>query len=129
MDAIVRNVLVGSVIASSLGAIVMCLLVLRYSFAPPSDEPARARHRRIFVTRLGHAFAGACFAATAALTMVALALDPGARGERGQGPDLQGLATRVGAIETMVRETATAVTRSLGRVDHPESRRASSWTP
>lgn len=129
MDVIARNVLLGSVVASSLGAIVMCILVFRYSFAPPSDEPSQARHQRIFVTRLGHAFASVCFATTAVLAIVGLALQPATNAERAQASDLHALTTRVGRVETIVRETSTAVTKMLDRVGGLERRRASQWSP
>lgn len=60
------------ILTSALGAFVLCLLVIRYGFTPAEDEPPPARHRRFFVTRLGHAAGAVCFAITAALAGVAL---------------------------------------------------------
>jgi len=68
--------LVACILASALGALVMCLLVLRYGFTPVSDtDPERADHQ-LLVTRLGHATAGVCFVTTAILTAVVLAKTP-----------------------------------------------------
>ena len=68
--------LVVCILASALGALVMCLLVLRYGFIPiPETNPARA-DRDLLVTRLGHAFAGVCFAASAILAVVYIARAP-----------------------------------------------------
>jgi hypothetical protein len=64
----------GIIIASALGAFVLCLLVIRYGFTPADDEPLPVRHRRFFVTRLGHAAGAVCFAITASLGGVALSL-------------------------------------------------------
>jgi hypothetical protein len=62
--------LVISIAASALGALVMCLLVARYGLTTASGENAE---RGVLVTRLGHAAAGVCFAATGILSVVALA--------------------------------------------------------
>jgi hypothetical protein len=67
--------LVVCIFASALGALVMCLLVLRDGFSPISPDPARA-DRDVLVTRLGHAVAGACFATTAILATVLVARTP-----------------------------------------------------
>lgn len=62
------------IVTSALGAFVLCLLVIRYGFTPAEDEPLPARHRRFFVTRIGHAVGAVCFAITAVLGGVALSL-------------------------------------------------------
>jgi len=70
MPPSVPAALVACILVSALGALVMCLLVLRYGFTPVGDtEPARA-NRQLLATRLGHAVAGVCFAATAILAAV-----------------------------------------------------------
>jgi hypothetical protein len=70
--------LVVCIFASALGALIMCLLVLRDGFSPISHDPARA-DRDVLVTRLGHAVAGACFATTAILATVLVARTPAVR--------------------------------------------------
>ena len=68
--------LVVCILASALGALVMCLLVLRYGFIPILEtNPARA-DRDLLVTRLGHAAAGVLFAASAILAVVYIARAP-----------------------------------------------------
>src|SRR5204863_425149 len=68
--------LVVCILASALGALVMCLLVLRYGFMPILEtNPARA-DRDLLVTRLGHAAAGVCFATSAILAVVYIARAP-----------------------------------------------------
>ena len=62
------------ILTSALGAFVLCLLVIRYGFVQADDEPLPTRHRRFFVTRLGHAVGAVCFAITAGLAAVALTL-------------------------------------------------------
>src|SRR5436190_23246572 len=68
--------LVVCILASALGALVMCLLVLRYGFMPILEtNPARA-DRDLLVTRLGHAAAGVCFATIAIPATVLVARTP-----------------------------------------------------
>jgi hypothetical protein len=67
--------LVVCIFASALGALIMCLLVLRDGFSPISADPSRADHD-VLITRLGHAIAGACFATTAILATVLVARTP-----------------------------------------------------
>jgi hypothetical protein len=69
MPASAHTALVVSIVASALGALVMCLLVARYGLSMSGgDDPERGW----LVTRFGHAFAGVCFAATGILALVAL---------------------------------------------------------
>ena len=67
--------LVVCIFASALGAVIMCLLVLRDGFSPISGDPARA-DQDVLVARLGHAAAGACFATTAILATILVARAP-----------------------------------------------------
>lgn len=69
MPASAHTALIVSIVASALGALVMCLLVARYGLT--SSDGADAE-RGLLVTRFGHAFAGVCFAATGILCLVAL---------------------------------------------------------
>jgi hypothetical protein len=64
-----QHLLAGIVLASGIGALAMCLLVLRYGFASAPEDAGDAR-RREMATRLGHALAGACFAVAAMLAVV-----------------------------------------------------------
>jgi hypothetical protein len=66
--------LVVSIVASALGALVMCLLVARYGLGPAGN--AEDGNRGLLITRFGHALAGVCFAATGILAVVALSVPP-----------------------------------------------------
>jgi hypothetical protein len=61
--------LFGIIVVSALGALVMCLLVFRYGF--PTDEPWS--RDAVLITRVGHAFAGACFVISMLLVIVLIA--------------------------------------------------------
>jgi hypothetical protein len=69
-------ILVACIAASALGALIMCLLVLCYGFIQAGEQEPRSAHRQMFVTRLGHAAAGVCFAVTAVLAAVLIARPP-----------------------------------------------------
>jgi hypothetical protein len=68
-----HTALVVSIVASALGALVMCLLVARYGLTSTSSEEGE---RALLATRFGHALAGVCFAATGILAVVALVAPP-----------------------------------------------------
>jgi len=127
--------LVVCIFASALGALVMCLLVLRDGFSPISADPARADHD-VLITRLGHAVAGACFATTAVLATVLVARNPapvpvhqmteriGAleRERRALGEQVSGLATSMHGLQGRV-DAATGDLQSMRlRLDQAESR-------
>src|SRR5581483_11114498 len=63
------------IVLSALGALAMCLLVLRFGFSSGDETPEQARGRAM-VTRFVHAFAAVCFAACAMLAVVVLARRP-----------------------------------------------------
>jgi len=104
--------LVVCILASALGALVMCLLVLRYGFTPVSDtEPERADHQ-LLVTRLGHATAGVCFVATAILATVVLAKTPAQPVDTFVGESDPRVTERLAALERerqALREQITAL--------------------
>lgn len=70
-----RVVLLTIILASAVGAITMCLLVIRYGFPAADDGEPENASRRLVVTRIGHALAGACFAVVAVLATI-LAVRP-----------------------------------------------------
>jgi hypothetical protein len=72
MPLLAHYALIACVVASAVGALVMCLLVLAYGFNP-AEGPSLDGGRRWLITRVGHAAAGACFAITAILALVVLA--------------------------------------------------------
>ncbi|HXG03263.1 MAG TPA: hypothetical protein VNO23_07640 [Candidatus Binatia bacterium] len=112
MQPLTQYLLTGSIVASALGGLVLCLVIIRYGFPAPEDEAPDEAQRRIFLTRLGHAVAAFCFAVTALLTAAAL----GARGSGGAAAD-----TDVGRLTTEIRaldERVAAVEQAVVRVSH-----------
>lgn len=120
-----HGALVVSVIASALGALIMCLLVARYGLTPGVQEDADAAARRLIVTRLGHAFAGVCFAVTGVLGLVTVTVqareapppptvivepDPSAE-ERLQAllAEMESIAARLNQVSTRVDQVSTRV--------------------
>jgi hypothetical protein len=76
MQSISQYALAASILASVMGALVMCVLVFRYGFTvpAPADAEAGPTPTDVLITRVGHAVAGVCFAATAVLAIVALSV-------------------------------------------------------
>jgi hypothetical protein len=76
MPSISSFALIASIVASVMGALVVCVLVFRYGFTipAPSDADAGPSPADVLTTRIGHAVAAACFAATGVLAVVALSL-------------------------------------------------------
>jgi len=66
----------GVVIVSLVGALVMCLLALRYAVPPDTDQDAEDFNHRLFVLRFGHAVAAFCFAVAAVLAVIAFKARP-----------------------------------------------------
>jgi hypothetical protein len=121
-DWLSLSVLPGIVVSSGLGAIVMCLLVLRYGFAPlhenATDETPTDAGRRLIITRLGHAVAGFCFAASAILAVIAMVQQPRAligQPLRGGARDAA-MAPRHTDVDRVRRELA-ALEERLGRAE------------
>jgi hypothetical protein len=111
MPPLAHSALTAVIFTSAAGALVICLLVFKYGFAPSPDEPASASVRRVTFTRLGHAMAGTCFAATAILAAVTLA-------------DLSGAAASAPAVlaEDDRRATQSRLTALSSRLAAAESR-------
>lgn len=118
MPASAHTALVVSIVASALGALVMCLLVARYGLTTDRGEDAG---RGLLLTRFGHAFAGVCFAATGILGLVALVsptreprpapatvvkIEP----DRAAEARLQSLAAEVKAITTRLEQAEARMT-------------------
>lgn len=118
------------IVLSALGALVMCLLVLRFGFPAPGDEPAEQGPRRLLLTRLGHAFAAACFAVSAMLAVVVLAERAPARAAVAPPPDPLAARTadRVRALEATLDTLArrvdaaeAAAARADAHADHVDA--------
>lgn len=71
MQTFAQYALAATILVSALGAAALCAVLFFYGFRGDDDEgPSPAR--RLFVMRLGHAIAAACFAAALMLGSVAL---------------------------------------------------------
>jgi hypothetical protein len=137
--------LVVCIFASALGALIMCLLVLRAGFSPISGDPRRADHD-VLITRLGHAVAGACFATTAILATVLVARTPAPRVVQTVDPrvserltaldrDRHALGEQITALDTTVQTLREQMAGVVGgvqtlrtRLDQTETRTANAET-
>src|SRR5947207_1403404 len=125
--------LVVCILASALGALVMCLLVLRYGFMPILEtNPARA-DRDLLVTRLGHAAAGRCVATSAIRAVVYSARAPVQPAAATPDPrviarlaalerERQALGEEVAALREQVGAAGGNVQGMRARLDQAESR-------
>jgi hypothetical protein len=111
-----HTALVVSIVASALGALVMCLLVARYGLTSGSREEGE---RGLLVTRFGHALAGVCFAATGILAVVALVAP--AREPRAA-PTTIVKVEPDRAAEARVQALAAEVKAMAARLDQAEAR-------
>jgi hypothetical protein len=70
MQTFAQFALPGTIVASAVGAVVLCVVLLLYGFkSEPDDE--RAPMRRLLLMRLGYALAAACFAIALMLSTAA----------------------------------------------------------
>lgn len=109
MSPLAYSALTAVIFTSAAGALVMCLLVFKYGFAPSPDELPPGSMRRVFITRLGHALAGTCFATTAILAAVTLA-------------DLAGVPPAASAATDERRAMEARLSALTSRVSAAESR-------
>jgi len=72
MPPLAYTALTASIVLSALGAVVICLLTAFYGFTPEGEESPARSSRRALLTRVGHAVAAGCFAATAILLAVVI---------------------------------------------------------
>lgn len=127
MHAFAHVALLGVVVASALGALVMCLLVAAYGFPSPraestgDDEGAAGPDstRRLLLTRLGHAAAAVCFAAAGILAVLVLVQQ--ARADR----SLRATGAATGLQISELRQQLGTLT---GRLDRAEARLAGAET-
>jgi hypothetical protein len=111
-----HTALVVSIVASALGALVMCLLVARYGLTSASSEEGE---RGLLAARFGHALAGVCFAATGILAVVALVAP--AREPRAA-PTTIVKVEPDRAVEGRVQALAAEVKAMAARLDQAEER-------
>jgi len=97
MSPLAHTALAASIVLSALGAVVICLLTAMFGFTPPSEEPPAQATRRLFLTRVGHAVAAACFAGTAILLAVVLGQPARTTSAAGGDARVPGLASKLDA--------------------------------
>ncbi len=102
MDTLARALLAGSVVASVLGALLVCVLVARYGFG--ADRPLGG-------ARVGHAAAAGCFGLAIVLAAVALSAAPATVPQRAGG-----LRDRLGALGWKLMTLETELARLGARV-------------
>jgi len=117
--------LAAALLLSALGAVIVCALVILYGFTGPEDEPPIRAAHRVMLTRIGHALATTCFAATAIL--IGMVLVRVARSNTplvAQDPRVPELgvrldrhASRVKTIERTIETRAQEVSASLARAE------------
>ena len=118
MPALAPAALAVSVILSALGAVVLCALVVLYGFTPAGEEPPGSAARRLLLTRIGHAVAAVCFAATAILIAIVLAQPP-----RPMSPAVPVAATdaRVPALDTRLQAQEARLAGTEARLNDLEA--------
>jgi hypothetical protein len=133
MPWVAHSALAASILLSALGAVVICVLVIAYGFATPGEDAAPGAARRMLLTRLGHAVAATCFAATGILALVAFgytgglmssdevvsdAPAPGAEPGRGSQMEarLAEAETRLGEVERATRRLGDDAGQAAGRL-------------
>jgi hypothetical protein len=121
--------LTGNIVASVIGAIVLCVVIVKYGFVSPLDEPD-GMIRRLLFTRLAHTVAAVCFALAAGLGVLVYALTshapaapaPAARATSPGRDDIAALDARVGSIETTMRQIDGSLGKILDRLHDLERR-------
>jgi hypothetical protein len=124
MSSFVHGALAAALILSAFGAVIVCLNVILYGFTGPEDEPPLTTARRVMYTRIGHALATTCFAATAILIGMVLVRfarpDPPAVVHDARVPALDvrmaQQASRVAEIEARAGDASAAVARAETRL-------------
>jgi len=124
MTLLAQYALPGIVVLSALGAMIMCLLVVRYGLSADADEDPDDADRRQVVTRIGHAAAGVCFACVAILAVVALVARPPAapRAARAASQPVQhaaaaSAAPTPAAVDDDLRKLEERLSRELNQLD------------
>lgn len=103
MQTFAQYALPGTIVASAVGAVVLCLVLLLYGFkSEPDDE--RSSAPRLLLIRFGHAVAAACFAAALMLSVVAL-IDQRQVQVVGPTADVQRLKSQVRSLERRLAAT------------------------
>ena len=116
-------VLLGIILASGLGAVIVCALLLVYGYAPESSEKPNEAIRRLALTRAAHGAATVCFAVSVLLAIVALGLHARAASESGAvaRPTAE-LGATVGEVQERQARLREEVSRMAARLNELEAR-------
>ena len=116
-------VLLGIILTSGLGAVVVCALLLIYGYVPEVTEKPQEAMRRRALTRAAHGAATVCFAVSALLAIVALGLHSRAVSEAAvvAGPTAEVGAT-VGDLQERQGRLREEVSRMAARINELEAR-------
>jgi hypothetical protein len=128
MPQLAHGALAAALVLSALGAVLVCLMVVLFGFTGPDDEPPVKTARRLMFTRIGHALATTCFAATAILIAMVLLRSGRATPTAvvhdtrlpaiGERVDQQ--TSRVVALESRAKEASASVARAERRLQDIE---------
>jgi len=107
MGGVTQYALPGIIVLTSVGAFLMCLLVIRYGFGSREIDVDDDEARRLAMTRIGHAVAAVCFAGAALLAVVALAARTPSRPQpTAQAPTPPAATVPAAALDDQAREIA-----------------------
>jgi hypothetical protein len=107
MVGLAQYALPGIIVLTSVGAFLMCLLVIRYGFGSREIDLDTDEARRLVMTRIGHAVAAVCFAGAALLAVVALAARTSPRPQpEAVAPAAAAAVVPTGALDEQAREIA-----------------------
>src|SRR5262245_1803856 len=106
MGGVTRYALPGIIVLTSVGAFLMCLLVIRYGFGTREIDLDTDEARRLAMTRIGHAVAAVCFAGAALLAVVALPARMPRPQPVAQAPAPSAAAVPAAALDEQAREIA-----------------------
>jgi hypothetical protein len=120
MPLFTQVALAAALLLGAFGAVIACVLVVLFGFTGPEDEPPLRAAQRVMITRIGHALATTCFAATAILIGMVLVRAarpaPAAVMQDARVPELAARidqqASRVTTIEARAHDTDAGVERT-----------------
>src|SRR5919198_3551197 len=114
MQWVVQYALTISMVASVLGALIVCALIAIYGLSPREGRP-EDDHRRQCRTSLGRAAGAASFTVAATAAVVALTASPVADQPR---PSLLALLDRLAAVATALNRIDSAASQLATDLDH-----------
>src|SRR5262245_20834699 len=124
MPQLAHGALAAALVLSALGAVLVCMMVVLFGFTGPDDEPPVKTARRLMFTRIGHALAATCFAATAILIAMVLLrsgrttplASPHDPRVPALGARVDEQASRMRELESRARDAGTSVERAERRL-------------